>query len=117
MASSVSSSSRTLSRSSASSVLRLSFFFLVPFPALEFFAIRICSGYWYEVEADEYFLFPRHVTDNPPQGERQFLDKRRGGEHEVDRVPRMVLIYIDDVERVPSLQVLLADLCLLYTSP
>ena len=56
---------------------------------------------WDEVESDEDFVFPGHVADDPPQGERQFPDESRGSEHQIDQVLGLILVDVDNFKLIP----------------
>jgi len=70
MASSVSSSSRIFLRKLSDLFFKAQVFPFHASPLALFFVIRNLSLSWDDIESNEHFLFPAHITNDPPEGER-----------------------------------------------
>src|SRR6185312_10011496 len=62
-----------------------------------------------EIESDEHALEVGHVSDEQAQGRRQLLDQRRDGHDLLVAGELGLLVDVDDLERVSSGEVRLAD--------
>ena len=71
----------------------------------------------FQIQPDQNLLAIREIADDPPQGQRQFLDQRGHGDDLLSFGKHRLLVDVNHLEVVAPLEILLAFVVFIMVSP